>query len=99
MKEHSPSNHGTYLSLKVVYSAKQASCEWLWARGFCVRKSIFFAMMMARGVDNKSVIIFEAWGRLMWDWVGERAHSGVLLSVITRVGFCVLNFDSRSFKL
>lgn len=62
MKAHSPSNYGTYPFLKVVYS-KQVSCEW--ARGFCIRKSIFLAMMMARAVDNKRFIIFEAWRCLM----------------------------------
>ncbi|PUU78827.1 hypothetical protein B9Z19DRAFT_1083068 [Tuber borchii] len=32
----------------------------------------------------------------MWDYVGERVYSGILLSVITRMGFCALNFDSQS---
>ena len=64
MKAYSPSNYVSYPFLRVVYSSKQASCEWVWARGFCVRKSIFLAMMMASTVDNKRFIIFEAWGAL-----------------------------------
>jgi len=71
---------------------------WVWAGEFCIKTGIFFAMM-ARAVDNKIFIIFEEWGRLIKDCVWERVYSGVLLSVVTRVGFCILSLDSWSFKL